>query len=137
MKNLVLGCLVLGLIASSARAAVPEIMGGVRDGLAIGLQLESSVAKNLTIRGGLEFDSGHQPVIAFLGGKVPLTSLGRMPLALGLGLVGYFGDNHSDVGFSLSFVFSRFLDVEPLFLELGVDVAGHGRPMAQFGYKVY
>jgi len=137
MKNWLLVCLVVGLLASSVSAAVPEIVGGVRDGLAIGLQLESSVARNLTIRGGIEFDSGSQPVVAFLGGKIPLTSLGRMPLALGLGLVGYFGNNKNDVGFSLSFIFNRFLDIQPLFLELGVDVAGHGRPLAQFGYKVY
>jgi len=135
-RLLVVSCLLL-MVSSASLAAVPEIVGGVRDGLAIGLQLESGVAKNLTVRGGIEFNSGKQPVVAFLGGKIPLTSLGRMPLALGLGLVGYFGDNHTDAGFSLSFVFARFLDVEPLFLELGVDVAGHGRPMAQFGYKVY
>ncbi|MFA4843380.1 MAG: hypothetical protein WC632_00320 [Candidatus Margulisiibacteriota bacterium] len=135
-KLLVVSCLLL-VVSSVACAAVPEIVGGVRDGLAIGLQLESSVARNLTIRGGIEFDSGSQPVVAFLGGKIPLTSLGRMPLALGLGLVGYFGNNKNDVGFSLSFVFARFLDIEPLFLEVGVDVAGHGRPLAQLGYKVY
>lgn len=135
-KLLVVSCLLL-VVGSASFAATPEIVGGVRDGLAIGLQLEDSVAKNLTLRGAIEFNTGKQPVILALGGKVPLTSVGRMPLALGLGFVGYFGNNKNDVGFSLTFIFSRFLDVQPLFLELGVDVASTGRPVVQLGYKIY
>lgn len=141
MKKLLIGAMVVsllgGLVVGTAAAAVPEIVGGIRDGVAIGMQLESGVAKNLTIRGGLEFDSGNQPVIGFFGGKIPLTSIGRMPLGLGLGLVGYFGNNKNDVGVSFSFIFSRFLDVTPLNLELGVDVAGQGKLQAQLSYKIY
>lgn len=141
MKKLLIGCLVVwllgGLVVGNAYAAVVEIVGGIRDGAALGLQMESAAARNLTIRGGIEFDTGKQPIIAFLGGKIPLTSLGRMPLALGLGLVGYFGDNKTEGGVSLTFIFSRFLDITPLFLELGIDVADHGRLVAQLGYKVF
>jgi len=141
MKKLLSGVMVVGLlgglVVGKSFAAVPEIVGGVRDGAAIGLQLESGIAKNLTLRGGLEFDSGSQPVIGCLGVKLPLSAIGRMPLALGLGVVGYFGNGHNDAGVALSFIFSRFFDVQPLFLELGVDVAGQGRLQAQLGYKIY
>jgi hypothetical protein len=137
MKKLaVVSCLLL-VVSSMASAAVPEIVGGIRGGAALGMQLESSVAKNLTIRGGLEFNSGSQPFIAFLGGKIPLTGIGRMPLGLGLGFVGYFGNNKSDLGISLSFIFGNFLDINPLFLELGIDAAGSGKLLAQLGYKIY
>jgi hypothetical protein len=135
-KTLVVGCLLL-VVSSSVWAATTEIVGGIRDGAALGLQLESAAARNLTVRGGIEFCTGKQPVIAFLGGKIPLTSLGRMPLALGIGFVGYFGSNKTDAGVSLTFIFNRFLEITPLFLEVGVDVAGQGRLVAQLGYKVY
>jgi len=137
MKRLaVVSCLLL-VVSSLAYAAVPEIVGGVRDGLAVGLQLEAGVARNLTARGAIEFSSGKQPVIGLLGVKIPLTGIGRMPLGLGLGLVGYFGNSKTDVGFSLTFVLNRMLDIEPLFLEFGVDVAGSGRAVCQLGYKIY
>jgi hypothetical protein len=137
MKRILIGLVGLVFIASASLAAVPEIVGGVRDGLAVGLQLESAVARNLTVRGAVEFDTGKQPVILAVGGKIPLTSIGRMPLALGLGFVGYFGNAKNDVGFSLTFIINQILDIQPLFLELGVDVAGAGRPVVQFGYKIY
>ncbi|MFH1387662.1 MAG: hypothetical protein ABIH50_08350 [bacterium] len=137
MKRGILVGLLVSVLVGNAFAAVTEIVGGVRDGAALGIQLESSVAKNLTIRGGIEFDSGKQPFIGFLGLKFPLTSIGRMPLALGLGAVGYFGNNKTEAGVSLSFIFNRFLDINPLFLELGVDAAGTGKLLAQLGYKIY
>jgi len=137
MKKLaIVSCLLL-VVSSMACAAVPEIVGGIRDGAALGMQLESSVAKNLTLRGGLEFCSGKQPFIAYFGGKIPLTGIGRMPLGLGVGLVGYFGNDKTDLGLSLSFIFSNFLDINPLFLEVGIDAAGSGRLLAQLGYKIY
>lgn len=135
-KILVIGCLLL-VVAGASLAAVPEIVGGIRDGAAIGLQLEDGVARNFTLRGAIEFNSGKQPFIALLGGKIPLTSLGTMPLSLGLGFVGYFGNNKNDVGLSLSFIFARLFDIQPLFLELGIDAAGPGRLLAQLGYKIY
>jgi len=134
-KSLLVGLLV-SLLVSTSFAAVPEIVGGVRNGLAIGIQLEDGVARNLTLRGGIEFDTGKQPIIASLGGKIPLTGIGRMPLSLGLGFVGYFGDK-SDFGASLTFIFSKFLDITPLFFEFGVDVADSGRLVAQLGYKIF
>jgi hypothetical protein len=137
MKKLaVVGCLLL-VVSSASFAAMPEIVGGIRDGAAIGMQLESGVARNLTLRGGLEFNSGTQPFIAYFGGKIPLTGIGRMPLALGLGLAGYFGNSKTDVGLTLSFIFGNFFDIKPLFLELGIDAVGHGRLLAQLGYKIY
>jgi hypothetical protein len=60
-----------------------------------------------------------------------------MPLGLGIGLVGYFGNNKNEVGLSLSFIFGNFLDFKPLFLELGIDAVTRGRLLAQLGYKIY
>ena len=125
------------LLVGGSFAATPEIIGGIRDGAAIGLQLEDGVARNMTLRGAIEFDSGKQPIIAMLGGKIPLTYIGHMPLALGLGFVGYFGDGKTDAGVALSFIFARFFDIQPLFFELGIDVAGQGRLQAQLGYKIF
>ena len=137
MKKLVIMSCLLLVIGSASFAATPVILGGIRDGLAIGLGLESAIANNLTVRGAIEFNTGSQPIIIALGGKIPLTSIGRMPLSLGIGFAGYFGNNHTDTGLSLTFIFNRFLDVQPLFLEAGIDAAGNGRPVVQLGYKVY
>ena len=137
MKKILIVGLVFGFLVGQSGALVTELVGGVRDGLAVGLQLEDAAARNLTLRGGVAFNTGQQPVIGYIGGKFPLTSVGKMPLALGLGLVGYFGNDKSDVGFSLSFIFNRFFDLKPLFFEVGVDAAGKGKLLAQLGYKIY
>ena len=138
MKKVMIAAMVLALMAGSSMAAVPSVVGGIRDGLAAGFFMDQGVAKNVALRGGLEFNTGNQPIILAFGGKFHLTYIGRsVPLALGAGFVGYFGNNHSDAGFSLTFIFGNLFDVQPMFFEVGVDAAGPGKLVAQLGYKIY
>ena len=136
MKRLVVAS-ILCLVASSCVWAIqPEVVGGVRDGLAVGIMGEQSIAKNAALRFGVEADTGKQPLILFVEGKFHLTYLGKVPMALAAGLVGYAG-NESKFGLGLALVFNRIFDVEPLFAEAGVDIADTGRIRAQVGYKLY
>ena len=128
---------ILCLVASSCVWAIqPEVVGGVRDGLAVGIMGEQSIAKNAALRFGVEADTGKQPLILFLEGKFFLTNFGSSPMSLGAGLVGYSG-NESKFGLSLALIFNRIFDVNPLFAEAGVDIADTGRLRAQVGYKLY
>jgi len=137
MKRVGLVLVVFLLIGSGALAMQPEVIGGIRDGLAGGLMAEAAVAKNVGIRFGLEADTGKQPLIIFFGGKFLLTYVERSPLSVGVGLVAYSGSSKTDVGLALSFIFNRAFNIEPLFFEFGVDVADKGRLQAQVGYKIY
>ncbi|MBI5698982.1 hypothetical protein HZC35_01550 [Candidatus Saganbacteria bacterium] len=135
-KSLVI--LALVLLASNAFAFQPEVVGGIRGGLAVGFMGESSIARNADMRFALEASTNENPVILLLGGKFYLTTIGRkVPLSLGAGAVGYAGGKKSEVGVAISFIFDRMFDVKPLFFEFGVDVAGSGKILAQFGYKLY
>ena len=131
---LVLSLMVFG----QAGAAQLELIGGIRDGLALGIMAEQNVARNLGLRYGIEANTGKQPIIVFLGGKFYLTDFSRgMPLSLGLGFVGYFGGKTTDPGISISIIINRAFNLNPLFIEAGVDAAGSGRLQLQLGYKVY
>jgi hypothetical protein len=137
MKKIILVSLaVMILFGSSAFAMQPAIIGGVRDGLAIGIMADSRMGRNFGMRIGVEANTGKQPLVAFLGGKFYLSNMGRMPMALGISGVGYFGDKTS-LGFGISLILHRVFDVEPMFLELGVDVADDARANVQLGYKLY
>jgi hypothetical protein len=134
----VLVVLAVILLSSSAFAFQSEVVGGIRGGLAVGFMGESAIARNADLRFALEVNTiTDKPLILLMGGKFYLTTIERkIPLSLGVGAVGYLG-NKSDVGVSLSFIFDRMFDVKPLFFEFGVDVAGSGKILAQFGYKLY
>jgi hypothetical protein len=136
-KVLLFSVLALVLLCQSVFAAQVSLIGGIRDGLAIGIMADQSVAHNLGLRYGIEADTGNQPVIVFLGGKFYLTSLQRqMPLSLGLGLVGYVGSGKATPGLSLSMIIDRAFNLPQLFIETGVDVVDQGRFQLQLGYKI-
>ena len=139
MKRLVIvSLLTVLLLAEGSLAMQPAIIGGIRDGLAIGFMGEQAVGRNFGMRVGLEANTGGQPIIFFFGGKFYLANIGRrMPMSLGVGLVSYFGHHDPDYGLSISLVFNNFFDVKPLFFEVGVDAVGRGRLQAQLGYKLY
>ena len=136
-KVLLLSVLALILLCQSVLAAQVSLLGGIRDGLAIGVMGEQGAAHNIGLRYGLEADTGGQPIILFIGGKFYLTSLQHeMPLSLGLGLVGYVGNGRSSPGLSLSAIIDRAFNLPQLFIEAGVDVADQGRLQLQCGYKI-
>jgi hypothetical protein len=123
------------LFSSSCFAFQPALIGGIRDGLALGLMLESGPADGATLRMGLEADTTNAPGIVFVGGKWPLRNINsRFPVSLGGGLVGYLGNNSSQAGPYVSVIFDRFLDLSPLSLEFGIDIVNYGRLQCQLGY---
>ncbi len=135
MKKFLLLTIVLTFLCSSSFAAQYAFIGGIRSALAGGLMAEQYINSNVAIRGGVEINSGYNPIIAFIGGKFLLTYVGRYsPLSLGLAGVGYFG-NSTDLGVSITCIIDRLFDVKPLFMEFGADVAGPVRLMLQVGYK--
>ena len=136
-KTIVSAIVLLMLLGSSCLAFQPAIIGGIRDGVALGLMLESGPADGATLRMGLEADTSSAPGIVFVGGKWPLRNVsGRFPMALGGGLVGYLGNNSSQAGPYISVIFDRFLDVSPLSLEFGIDIVNYGRLQCQLGYPL-
>ena len=137
MKKVIMALFVFVLLAGAANALTPAIIGGIRDGVAVGFLAEDQVGKNFGIRLGLEANTGKQPLIMNLGGKFYLTGLGRKAyLSFGLGVVAYSGDKTS-AGVSISFIINRAFDITPLFAEIGVDVVDSGRLQAQLGYKLF
>jgi len=123
------------LLGQSAFAMRSAIIGGIRDGLAIGIMGEENTPSNIGIRFGAEACTGKNPVVLFLGGKKYLTTLSaNTPLSLGFGLVAYAGSN-TEAGISVSAIFDRAFGVPPLFVEVGIDVAGSGKLQAQVGYR--
>jgi len=138
MRKLFIALVLTVIIFGQAWAAQLELIGGIRDGLALGIMAEQNAARNLGLRYGIEANTGNQPIIVFLGGKFYLTDFSRgMPLSLGLGFVGYFGGKKTDPGISISIIINRAFNINPLFIEAGVDVAGSGRLQLQVGYKIY
>ena len=137
MKKIMVLLAMFILLAGAANALTPAIIGGIRDGAAVGLLLEDGVGKNFGIRFGIEADSGKQPLIMNLGGKFYLTGLGkRSYLSFGVGVVAYSGDKTS-AGVSISFIINRAFDVTPLFAEIGADIVDSPRLQAQMGFKLF
>ena len=138
MKKCLLILVMLLFCAQLANAVQMELIGGIRDGLAFGIMGEQTIARNLGLRYGVEANTGHQPIIIFIGGKFYLTDFRHeMPLSLGVGFVDYAGNNGNNAGVSLSLIINRAFNLKPLFIEAGVDIAGSGRLQLQVGYKVF
>lgn len=134
-KNIfIAGVLLVLLFGSQCFAAKPAVIGGIRGGVALGIMLESEFVDSAKLRMGFEANTSNSPGLVFIGGKWFLTDVGRrVPMYLGGGVVGYFGNN-SAVGPYISLIFERFLDITPMFLEFGIDVVNSGRLQLQAGY---
>ncbi|KAF0133791.1 MAG: hypothetical protein FD145_1107 [Candidatus Saganbacteria bacterium] len=126
------------LFSGSCFAMQPSVIGGVRDGLAIGFMADGPLSNNIGIRFGLEANSGKQPLVAFLGSKFYLANVGRSLMSFGLGVVAYAGGSkNAEIGGAFSMIFNRVANIVPLFFEIGVDVAGTSRAQAQLGFKIF
>ncbi|MFA6169534.1 MAG: hypothetical protein WCW67_02345 [Candidatus Margulisiibacteriota bacterium] len=135
MKKVILVLASVLVLASGSFALQPALVGGIRDGAALGLILQEYLGSGAALRFGMEANTGKNPMIAFAGGKFGLSSVGRMPLSLGLGIVGYFGNSDTKAGLSLSFIFDNVFGRQPMFIEAGVDIVDPARLQLQLGYK--
>ena len=139
MKKIFTVILGLLLLVGSSFALQPEIVGGVRDGLAVGIMTDHQMGRSWGMRMGVEATTGKQPLILFLGGKFYLSNISyNSLLSLGVHVVGYMGStSNNNVGFGVYGIINNAFGVKPMFVELGVDVVGTARGVVQLGYKLY
>ncbi len=136
MKNSIVlaAALMILFFASESMAFRPAIIGGIRDGAALGLVVESGSSSNTQLRLGIEANTSSTNGVVFAGGKFFLSNIeSRYPMFLSGGIVACLGNN-LEAGPYISVIFERFLDVMPLFLEVGIDVIKTGRLQFQAGY---
>lgn len=138
MKNkmVLILALCLFLFGAECRAYDTAVIGGVRNGTALGLMFESGFNNSAMLRLGIEASTSSSPGLVFGGAKWFLSNIrGGSPMFLSGGLVGYLGNN-SQAGPYISLIFEHLLDVNPLFLEVGIDVVSSGRLQFQLGYFI-
>jgi len=144
MQRLIAFTIILFLAGQSAWANHTAMIGGMRDGLAMGLEIEEHLSDNLMYRFGLEASTGEDisftadnPFVLTGGGRFRLGKLGFSPMWGGVGVVGNFGNN-TEIGVALSLIFEKIYNQDPLFLETGLDWftdPGHGHVQIQVGYR--
>ncbi len=136
-KNSIFTVLLFVFLGAQCMAYSPAIIGGVRaDGTTLGLVFDSGLPSNdLTIRFGLEGNLTNTSGIVFAGGKWFLhdADSARFPMFLNIGVVGYMG-NTTNVGPFVSIIMERFVNIDNLFLEFGVDTVNSVQLQAQVGY---
>ncbi|OGI06860.1 MAG: hypothetical protein A2Y40_00235 [Candidatus Margulisbacteria bacterium GWF2_35_9] len=130
-KIFIVGLLVV-VFSTACMAYRPAVIGGIRNGTALGLVIEGD-RSDPAIRFGIEASTSNSPLV-FVGGKWFLSDVNsRYPMYMSAGLVGYLG-SRSEVGPYISLIFDRFLNSIPLFLEIGIDVVNSSRIQVQMGY---
>jgi hypothetical protein len=120
------------------------MLGGYRDGLALGARVESRLTDRWEGRFGFEgstgqdlYLTGDNPFILFGTLNYYLGSLRQAKVSLCSGLTAYTGDS-SMAGVSFSLLFDHALENnDSIFVELGTDIM-NGKPYlnAQVGYAV-
>ena len=145
MKRLTILLIVWGLFTQPAWAYHTAIIGGLRDGLALGMLVEQHlIGEKLTARYGLEGStgddftfSGDNPFQLSGGLKFQLGKIGRgLPFWGTAGLILYSGNNPL-TGFSLSFIIEEMFNTKPLFVEMGADLMpNYAHIQAQIGYRI-
>lgn len=136
-KNIIIvSAISILLMGSLGVAYTPSVIGGVRDGAALGIVLEHGLTNRAAVRLGLEVNTSDSHGIFFLGGKwlVADVNNGRYPMYISGGIIGSLG-NTSEIGPYVSLIFERFLDITPLYFEVGVDSIKTGRLQFQAGYN--
>ncbi|MFA5840522.1 MAG: hypothetical protein WC890_07770, partial [Candidatus Margulisiibacteriota bacterium] len=122
------------VMGTSCLASQSAIIGGIRNGVALGIMGEKNLSQSVDLRFGFEANTSNNPGLIFVGGKWFLTNIsGRFPLFLSGGLVGYLGNN-TEAGPYISLITEKFFDVQPLFLEFGIDIVNSGKLQLQIGY---
>ena len=148
MKKLLVGVMVVGLlgglVVGQAAAWHTAMLGGYRDGFALGMRVENRFSERWEGRVGIEgstgqdlYLTGDNPFIMFGTVNYYLGNLRHSQVSLCGGLAAYSGDSPMS-GVSLSLLFDRPLEnADSLFVELGTDIM-NGKPYlnAQVGYAV-
>jgi len=145
MKKFALAAVIVLIFTQSAWAWHTAIIGGVRDGLALGLQvtdhlLGDNLMGRFILAGSTGTDSaltGENPLQLALGLKARLYKdiwataggiyySGSSPYASGV----------SELGLSLSFLYEDAFDIDPLFFEAGADLMpDHSHIVFMAGYR--
>jgi len=138
-----IGILLSGCLVNGSWANHTALIGGVRDGLSMGMRIEEHLSDRLMYRFGIEGSTGEDltflgdnPLILAGGLKFRIMDIGKnRPTWFSLGLVGYSG-NDSQIGIALSLIVDRVFDSDPLFFEIGADFLRQGHLQVQFGYRI-
>ena len=134
--DLFMACATLLLLLSSPGFAFKTaVLGGIRNDLALGVMFEEkNLPVDTTLRLGFEANTSNPQGIIFISGKAHLMDVNKKhPLFLSGGLVAYLS-NATQIGPYISLIFEPVLDVTPLFLEFGIDIAKSRLIQAQVGY---
>lgn len=147
MRRFALAGLIVFLLTQTAWAWHTALIGGVRDGFALGLQVSDHL--------GSERLLGRFILAGSTGSDAALTGENPLQLALGVkynlyrdlwGSVGgiyYSGSSPyvsgvSQLGLSLSFIYEDAFDIDPLFFEAGADLMpDHARIVFLGGYRFF
>lgn len=144
MKKALLILVSLLLAAQASLASHTSMIGGLRDGLALGLLVEEHLNHDLMYRYSVEASTGEDtsfqgdnPFVLSGGGRLRLGKFGTSPVWGALGVTGNFGNN-TEIGLTLSLIFEKINDQDPLFLEAGLDWfndPSHAHAQVQIGYR--
>jgi len=133
----------LFLLTQMSWAARIDMVGGLRDGMALGIQSKQPLNNKWFWRYGVEASTGEDlsfyninPFILFAGVSVPVMQLGWSPTELGINLIAENGAL-TEFGGGLSLIMNNIYNNKALSLELGIDyVRYHAHLLAQVGYAL-
>ncbi|MFA5114192.1 MAG: hypothetical protein WC529_07860 [Candidatus Margulisiibacteriota bacterium] len=143
MKRTIVSALLLLALCGSAFANHTSIIGGFRDGLAFGIQVEQKLVGKWEGNFAMETTTGEDmtfvgdnPFTLFAGLKYELGQLALSPAFLCFGAIGNYGINTEYGGYA-SLTFENIYQNPALYLDLGMDMfSGHGHAFAQLGYRL-
>jgi hypothetical protein len=132
------------LLSGIALADHTSIIGGFRDGMALGMRVDYHLNDRFILHSGLEASTGEDftadgdnPLVLFAGGRTPIGKFGWSPVFWGLEGVGNFGVN-TELGFSTYLVWENLYQQEPLYLQAGLDnFSRHSHVIVQLGYTLF
>jgi hypothetical protein len=139
----ILTLLLFLFLAGSVWAAHSSIIGGFRNGLAFGLQVEQKFTDRWEGNFAMETTTGldmgilgDNPFILFGGLKYYLGSLTKSPASLCFGVIGDYG-NRTTYGTYASLTIENLYNDPALFLDLGADFySGRTNGVVQLGYRL-
>lgn len=131
------------LVCSSAWATHTALVGGLRDGMALGIRAEKDFDQYLSFRYGFAATTGtdlslggDNPFLFYGGFDRYLFAVNQYPISFGLGAVAYTGLS-SQVGPYFNVIVDNLGADKKMFLSVGVDFIDRGYLQLQVGYKYW